>query len=79
MITYEIGLPPYGKKLGFNLLDDEDFTILYITYKIPNSPAGHQLPTQAKLKFRIIDINGQEPISAQGSLDELNCHKTPRG
>ena len=27
MITYDIELPPSGKKIGFNLLDDEDFTI----------------------------------------------------
>ena len=27
IITYEIYLPPSGKKIDFNLLDDEDFTI----------------------------------------------------
>ena len=27
IITYDIELPPSGKKIGFNLLDDEDFTI----------------------------------------------------
>ena len=27
----------------------------------------------------IIDINGEEPITAQGVLDELNCHQTLRG
>ena len=27
IITYEIKLPPSGKKFGFNLLDDEYFTI----------------------------------------------------
>ena len=27
IITYEIELPPSGKKIGFNLLDDEDFTV----------------------------------------------------
>ena len=42
--TYEIELPPSGKKVGFNSLDDEDFTIPYITDTIPNSPSGHQLP-----------------------------------
>ena len=31
MITYDIELPPSGKKIGFNLLDDEDYTIPYIT------------------------------------------------
>ena len=27
MITYGIELPPSGKKVGFNLMDDEDFTM----------------------------------------------------
>ena len=27
IITHDIELPPSGKKIGFNLLDDEDFTI----------------------------------------------------
>ena len=45
IITYDIELPTSGKKIGFNLLDDEDFTIPYITDTIPNSPAVHQLPS----------------------------------
>ena len=36
IITYDIELPPSGKKIGFNSLDDEDFTIPYITDTIPN-------------------------------------------
>ena len=44
IITYEIDLSPSGKKVGFNLLDDEGFTIPYIIDTIPNSPASHQLP-----------------------------------
>ena len=44
-IIYGIELPPAGKKFGFNLLDDEDFTIPYVIDTIPNSPASHQLPT----------------------------------
>ena len=36
IITYEIELPPSGKKIGFNLLDDEYFIIPYITDTIPN-------------------------------------------
>ena len=58
IITYDIELPPSGKKIGFNLLDDEYFTIPYITDNIPNSPAGRQLPSQAKRNVWIIDING---------------------
>ena len=41
IITYDIELPPSGKKIGFNLVDDEYFTIPYITDTIPNSPAGN--------------------------------------
>ena len=79
MITYDIELPPSGKKTGFNLLDDEYFTIPYITDTIPNFPAGHQLPSQAKRNVWIVAINGEEPITAQGVVDELNRHQTPRG
>ena len=57
IITYEIELPPCGKKVGFNLLNDEDFTIPYITDTTPNSPAGHQLPSQAKRNVWIVAIN----------------------
>ena len=60
-------------------MDDEDFTILYITDTITNSPAGYQIQTQAKLNVWIIDINGEEHLTAQGAIDDLNCHKTPRG
>ena len=27
IIIYDIEIPPYGKKVGFNLLDDQDFTV----------------------------------------------------
>ena len=57
IITYEIVLPTAGKKFGFNLLYDEDFTIPYVIYKIPNSPASCQHPTQAKENVWIISIN----------------------
>ena len=36
ILTYDIELPPYVKKIDYNLLDDEYFTI-------QNSPASHQL------------------------------------
>ena len=79
ILTYEIELPSSGKKVGFNLLDDEDFTIPYITDKISNSSAGHQIPTQAKQNVCIIAINGKETITDKVALDELNFHKTPCG
>ena len=57
IITYEIELPTSGNKIGFDLQDDEYFTIPYVTGTIPNSPVVHQLPTQAKLIVWIIYIN----------------------
>ena len=48
ILTYEIWLPPSEKKIGFNLLDYEYFTILHVIGKIKNPPSSHQLPTQAK-------------------------------
>ena len=57
ILAYEIELPPSGKKVGFNLLDDEYFTIPYFTDTIPNSPVRRQRPTQAKLNVWIIAIN----------------------
>ena len=75
IITYDIELPPSGKKICFNVLDDEYFTIPYITDTIPNSPAGCQLPSQAKRNVWIVSINGEEPITDQSVLDELNPHQ----
>ena len=60
-------------------MDDEYFTIPYITDTIPNSPAGHQLPSQAMRNVWIVAINGGEPITYQGILDEINIHQNPRG
>ena len=74
--TYEIELPTSGKKVGFNILDDEDFKTPYITDKIKNWPDGHQIPTQAKWKVSIIDTNRKIPIKTQGALDELNQYQT---
>ena len=79
IITYEIELTTYGKKVGFNLLDDADIRIPYITDTIPNSPSIHQLPTQAKRNVWNIAINEKESITDQGALDELNSHQTPCG
>ena len=79
MITYEIVLPISGKKVVFKLLDDEYFTVPYITDTITNSSSGHQFEEQAKRIVCIIDINGEKPITAQGVLDELNYHQNPRG
>ena len=64
ILAYEIELPPSGNKIGFNLLDDEGFTVPYVIDTIPNSPTGHQLPTQANKNVDIIDINVEETITA---------------
>ena len=58
IITYDIDLLPSGNKVGFNLLNDEDFTIPYITDTIPNFPAGYQITSQANRNVWIIAING---------------------
>ena len=57
ILTYEIELPPDENKIGFNLLDEEYFTISYVTDTIPNLLAGYQLPTQAKQMVWIHYIN----------------------
>ena len=66
--TYEIELPPSGKKVSFNLLDDEYFTIPYITDTIPNSLYVYKFQAQAKQKNCIIAINVEEPITDQAVL-----------
>ena len=78
ILTYKIDLPSSGNKIRFNLLDDEYFTIPYFTDTIPNSSAGHQLPTLDKRNLWIISVNGEDPITDQGALDELNCHQISR-
>ena len=57
------------ERIFFNSLDEEDFIIPYITDTIPNSPAGHQLPSQAKRNVWIVAINGEEPIKDQDVTD----------
>ena len=79
MFTYEIELLPAGNGIGFNLLDDEDFTIPHVTDTIPSLPAGHKLPTQAKKKLGIIAINKKDPITTQGVLDKPQHRQNYRG
>ena len=59
-------------------MDDEYFPMLYVIDTIPNLPAGHQIPTQAKKNVWIISINGEEPIKYQGALDECQSHQNQR-
>ena len=56
ILTYGIDLSPDENKMCLNLLDNEYFTIPYIIGTITNSPAGHQLPTQAKKNVLTIAI-----------------------
>ena len=65
-LTCEIDLPPSGKKIGFNLLDDKKFTFSYILDIIPNSPSGNKLPTQAKKNIWTISINVEGPVTSKG-------------
>ena len=60
-------------------MDHEDFTIPYINDTIPNSPSVNQLLTQDKRNLWIIAINGEETITAQGELGELNRHQNLHG
>ena len=57
IISYEIELPPSGKKFGFNSLDYKYFTIPYVIDTTPNSPADNHLLTQANKHVWVIDIN----------------------
>ena len=75
MFTCEIESSLYGKKIRFNLLDNDDFTIPHVADIIPNLPGGSQLPTQAKQNVCIIAINLEETITSQGALYEINSHK----
>ena len=79
ILTYEIDLPPSENKIGFILLNDEKFTIPYVTDTMPNSSLSHKLPTQAKKNVWIISINVEETITYQCVLDEFNVHLDPRG
>ena len=56
IITYELELPPAGRENGFNLLDEDDFTIPYIIDTIANSLGGHKITTQAKNNMWIVAI-----------------------
>ena len=79
ILIYEIEIILSRKKVVFNILYYEDFTMPYINYTIPNSLVGNQLLTQAKQNLWIISINGEEPIASQGALYEMDCHQTPHG
>ena len=63
IITYELDLPTAGKKNGFNLLEEKDFTIPFIIDAIPNSTSSHQLPTQDNKNVWIIATDGEYPIT----------------
>ena len=53
----KIELPLSVNNIAFNLLNDDFFTIPYITDTITNSPSGRQLPTQDKGNVCIIRSN----------------------
>ena len=72
-------MPPDGKKIGFNLLDDEYFTAPCVIDTIQFFSAYHQNPTQANKNGCIIYINGEESITAHVALDKIQHHTTPHG
>ena len=78
ILTYDIELTTSVNKIDFNLLNDENFTTPYINDTIKNSPTRNHVPTQAKTKVCIININGEYLITDQGSIDELNFHQATR-
>ena len=78
ILAYEIELPPSRNKFGPTLLDEEYFTIPYIIDIITNLRASRQLPTQAKQNMWVVAINGEDSLTTQGAIDELNKHQTPR-
>ena len=57
-----------GKK-GFNLLDDDGFTITYIIDTVTNSPGSFQLKTEYNKNVSIITINGEETITEKRALN----------
>ena len=71
-------LPPNGKNIGFNLLDDEDLTIPYVVDTILYLPAFYQLTTHANKNMWFMDINSEEPMISQGAIDELQRHHNQR-
>ena len=76
ILAYEIEVPTAVNKIIFNLLDDEDFKIPYVTDTIPNVPAGHKLTKHSNKNVLIIAINVEETITAQGTLGVINRHQT---
>ena len=75
ILKYEIELPTSVNQIGLNLLGNEYFTITFVADTIPNSLAGHQLTTQSEKYLWIVYINGEEPITDQGVIDELNLNQ----
>ena len=58
-IIYELELTPSENKIGFNMLDGNEFTTPYILDTVTNSPSVCKLPTQAKNNVLIVSINGE--------------------
>ena len=76
ILTYEIELPPSGKKIGLYVLDDEYFIIPYVIDTIPNSPSSNHLQTWDKKDVWSVAINGEETITYQDALDRLQKNQT---
>ena len=68
-----------GKKIGFNLLNDNEFTIPYILDTITNLPSGNQIKTWSKINVWIISINVEGQITEKGAPDELYIYQNQCG
>ena len=74
IFQYELEIPQQGNKIGLNLINDDGSNIECIVDTVPNSPSVHQLPYQSTNNFLIVEIYGEEPITAKGYLEEIKLH-----
>ena len=76
VLAYDIDLSTPGSKVGFNLMDYDEFIITNIIDTIANYPPGHQILTQAKKIVCIIAINGDKTVITKGLIDEIQRYHT---
>ena len=76
VLAYDIDLSTPGSKVGFNLMDYDEFIITNIIDTIANYPPGHQILTQAKKNVCIIAINGDKTVITKGLIDEIKRYHT---
>ena len=67
IITHKIELPPPVEEIGFNFMDDNEFTIPYIIDIFTNLLTSRQLLTHDKKNVLAVAVNGEEPIPEKGA------------